>query len=107
MYRLVAIPITEDGGGTAVFEVDHDSFEEDLQLASDGHRLTEHARVSLEKALADLKPTLDRLKKTVHDLAPDEAEIEFGLKIGGETGVIFAKGTGEVNFKIRVSWKKD
>ena len=31
--------------------------------------------------------------------------MEFGLKIGGETGVIVAKGTAEVNFTIRMSWK--
>ena len=39
------------------------------------------------------------------ELTPDEAEVEFGLKMGGETGVIIAKGTAEVNFVIRMSWK--
>jgi hypothetical protein len=32
--------------------------------------------------------------------------VEFGLKIGGEAGVIIAKGTAEVNFTVRVSWKQ-
>ena len=39
------------------------------------------------------------------EVAPAEAEVEFGLKIGGETGVIVAKGTAEVNFVVRMTWK--
>lgn len=33
--------------------------------------------------------------------------MEFGVKIGGETGMIIAKGTAEVNFKIALSWKPE
>ena len=29
--------------------------------------------------------------------------VEFGLKLDGETGVIVAKGTAEVNFKVTMS----
>lgn len=32
--------------------------------------------------------------------------IEFGIKLGGETGVILAKGTAEVNFKVDVTWTR-
>jgi hypothetical protein len=63
--------------------------------------------LTLEQALTSLKPALQTMKQVLKELAPDEAEIEFGLKIGGESGVIIAKGTAEVNFVIRMSWKRD
>jgi Trypsin-co-occurring domain 1 len=61
--------------------------------------------VTLKEALAKLKPALREIVHLLHDLAPEETTIGFGLKIGGETGVIIAKGTAEVNFTIRMSWK--
>ena len=63
------------------------------------------ANVTLDQALARLKPSLRKMMDVLKDLGPDEAEVEFGLKIGGETGVVIAKGTAEVNFVIRMSWK--
>jgi hypothetical protein len=39
------------------------------------------------------------------ELAPDESETEFGLKVGEETGLVIAKGTAQVNFVIRTSMK--
>jgi hypothetical protein len=35
---------------------------------------------------------------------PDHFTVEFGVKLGGETGVILAKGTAEVNLKVTMSW---
>jgi hypothetical protein len=105
--QLLAMPVTDGGEVIAMFEVGDSSTDEALDLAPSGHGLPRHARVSLEKALEDLRPTLDKLKETVHHLAPKEAEIEFGLKIGGQTGVIIARGTAEVNFVVRVSWNWD
>jgi Trypsin-co-occurring domain 1 len=61
--------------------------------------------VSLEDALARLRPSLDKIVHMLKGLSPDEAAMEFDLKIGGETGIIMAKGTSEVNFTIRMSWK--
>jgi hypothetical protein len=39
--------------------------------------------------------------------SPDECGVEFGLKLGGETGVIVAKGTAEVNFLVKLTWRKN
>ena len=81
---------------------------DDLVLASPSPgQVIAKAQITVEQALAKLKPSLQKLTHMLKELAPDEAEVEFGLKIGGETGVIIAKGTGEVNFVIRMSWKSD
>ncbi|MFD9858706.1 CU044_2847 family protein [Streptomyces alboflavus] len=94
----------DDGGeGAAVFEVDADAT--DLELAAGGG-VVARARVSLDEALDQVKPTLARVADTLRELGPDAAELEFGLKMGGETGVIIAKGTAEVNFTVRLTWNR-
>jgi hypothetical protein len=45
-----------------------------------------------------------RLRSATH--SPDEIEIEAGLKVGGETGLVFTKGTAEANFVVRMTWAK-
>lgn len=95
-----------DGGeGAAVFEVDVDADATDLELAAGGG-VVARARVSLDEALDQVKPTLARVADTLRELGPDAAELEFGLKMGGETGVIIAKGTAEVNFTVRLTWNR-
>jgi hypothetical protein len=106
MTYLLGLPVNVDGDGVVVFEVDRSYISDDLVLASPSPgEITERARVTLEEALAKLKPSLGKVVHLLKELSPDETVVEFGPKIGGETGVIIAKGTAEVNFAVRVSWK--
>jgi hypothetical protein len=106
MAYLLGLPVEADSDDVLVFEVDRSEVSGDLVLAStDPDKVADRARVSLEEALAKLKPSLHKIVHLLKELAPDETEVEFGLKIGGETGMIIAKGTAEVNFAIRMSWK--
>jgi hypothetical protein len=41
----------------------------------------------------------------LREVIPGETTVQFGLKMGGETGMIIAKGTAEVNFAVTMSWK--
>ncbi|MEL3946352.1 MULTISPECIES: CU044_2847 family protein [Streptomyces] len=97
--------LDDAGEGAAVFEVDVDADATDLELAAGGG-VVARARVSLDEALDQVKPTLARVADTLRELGPDAAELEFGLKMGGETGVIIAKGTAEVNFTVRLTWNR-
>ncbi len=91
---------------TAVFEVDGgEQPGSDLDLAAAGDSTVARAHLTLQEALDRVAPTLTHVARAVRELKPDETEIQFGLKMGGETGVIIAKGTAEVNFAIRVVWK--
>jgi hypothetical protein len=95
-----------DGDNVLVFEADRGEVPDELVLASPEPGLVaDRARVTLEEALAKLKPSLDKVVHTLKELSPDETVLEFGLKVGGETGVIIAKGTVEANFSVRMSWK--
>jgi len=106
MAYLLGVPLEPGSNDIVVFEVDRHEVQDDLVLASsEPGKLADRTRVTLEEALGKLKPSLDKIVHLLKDLSPDEAALEFGLKIGGETGVIIAKGTAEVNFTVRMSWK--
>ena len=102
---LMSMPVASGDGETLVVEVGSDEISGDLVLASEPGQVAVRAQVTLEEALARLKPSLHKLVGMLKELAPDEASVDFGLKIGGEYGAIIAKGTAEVNFVIHMSWK--
>jgi NTP-dependent ternary system trypsin peptidase co-occuring protein len=105
---LLGLPMEADGKDVLVFEVDRNEVSDDLVLASpEPGKVAARAQVTLEEALAKLKPSLQKVVHLLKEVSPDETVVEFGLKIGGETGVIIAKGTAEVNFTIRMSWKPE
>ncbi|MFB7106702.1 CU044_2847 family protein [Streptomyces hydrogenans] len=103
--QLFTMALDAEGSDTAVFEVDGEFGGSDLELAAGGD-VVARARVSLSEALDQVRPVLARVVETTRDLGPEEVEIQFGLKMGGETGVIIAKGTAEVNFAVRLVWHR-
>lgn len=108
MTYLLGLPVSAESHEVLVVEVDYDEVRDGLVLASDEPgKVADRARVTLEEALGKLKSPLGKVVHLIKEISPDEAEVEFGLKIGGETGVIIAKGTAEVNFIVRMSWKSE
>jgi hypothetical protein len=111
MAELVGLPIGEGSDDFLVVEVDEEEPSGGLVLAAapdpaKGVKGIAKAEITLEQALANLKPSLQKITHLLKELSPEEAEVEFGIKIGGETGVIVAKGTAEVNFVVRMTWKR-
>lgn len=62
------------------------------------------ARRSLRQALDATWPTLRAVVGGVRALAPQEVEIDFGMKFSGETGVVIAKAATEGHFAVRLRW---
>ena len=56
---------------------------------------------AVEPCIRAARVVLDKLK----ELAPDEAEVTFGIKVGGETSWLVAKGSTEANFEVKLTWK--
>jgi Trypsin-co-occurring domain 1 len=105
---LLGVPVGEGTGDVVVFEVDRSEVPDDLVLASaEPGKVAARARMTLEEALADVKPSLVKVVSVLREMTPGEMTVEFGLKMGGEAGVIVAKGTAEVNFRVTMSWKSD
>ncbi len=105
MAYLLGVPVEPNSDDLLEVEVDRRDVSEGFVLAApEPGKIAARAQVSLEEALAKLKPSLLKIAHLLKELSP-ETEVEFGLKLGGETGVIVAKGTAEVNFTVRMTWK--
>ena len=105
---LLGMPLERGSDEVLVFEVDRSEISGDLVLAlTDPEKLADRTRLTLQEALENLKPSLQKIVHLLRELSPDETVVEFGLKIGGEMGVLIAKGTAEVNFSVRMSWKQE
>ncbi|WP_328678022.1 CU044_2847 family protein [Streptomyces sp. NBC_00343] len=104
MTQLVRIPL--ENGEFLVAEVDRaDIPEESVVLASpEPGRSVAQASRTLESSLRGLRPALAGLTEALQALSPETVSIEFGVKLGGETGVILAKGTAEVHFAVHAQW---
>ncbi|GAA0582891.1 CU044_2847 family protein [Streptomyces crystallinus] len=106
MGQILTMPLESGSDVLAVFEIGEDEPEGELELAAVGTGVVARARVSLTEAMDQVRPALSRVVETVRGLGPDEVEIAFGLKAGGDTGVIIAKGTAEVNFAVKLVWNR-
>ena len=108
MAVLVQVPI-DDGEGGAVMLVESDQRDilGGLTLASpDPGQAAAVASRSLAASLEQLEPLLRAVRDKLTASAPEHFSVEFGVKLGGETGIILAKGTAEVNLKITMTWDR-
>jgi Trypsin-co-occurring domain 1 len=71
-----------------------------FQQAS-GTTIAGKVRDAIAPAIETAQLVLDRIK----DLAPDEVEVTFGLKVSGKLDWLIAKAASEGNFEIKLAWK--
>lgn len=57
-------------------------------------------RSAVEPAVAAAQAVLER----VRELAPDEVEVKFGVKVTGTANWLVAKAATEGNFEVTLSW---
>jgi hypothetical protein len=108
MPVLVQVPLEDGGDGAFVLvEADSDDIPGGLALASpEPGQAAARAGRSLAASLEQLESVLRVVKEKLVASAPQHFTVEFGVKLGGETGVIIAKGTAEVNLKITMAWDR-
>jgi Trypsin-co-occurring domain 1 len=93
-------------GDAVIVEVDRQGIPSDLVLASnDPYAVAVKATETLDQVLGKVEPALQAVGAWARSVSPDECCVEFGLKLGGETGIIIAKGTASVNFVVKLTWK--
>jgi hypothetical protein len=63
------------------------------------------ASTRLEEAVAQVKPAIRSVLATLRELEPDQHEIEFGIKLSAEAGVVIAKTAVEGHFTVKMSWR--
>ena len=69
------------------------------------HKTVETAKQTLESALSTVTPALGTITRTLRKLSPDDVAVEFGFVLSAEHGVIIAKASGELHFKVSLTWK--
>jgi hypothetical protein len=89
----------------AVKDLDGDDDEGLVQAGPGIHEVVEKAKQTLESALSTVTPALGTITRTLRQLSPDEVNVEFGFVLAAEHGVIVAKASGEVHFKVSLTWK--
>jgi hypothetical protein len=108
MAVLLEVPLAEGNGEHVLLvEADRADIPGDLVLASP-HPGAAAARAThtLAESLQQVAPLLRTVRDKLVEVGPESFEVEFGLKLGGETGVILAKGTAEVNLAVTMTWKR-
>jgi Trypsin-co-occurring domain 1 len=104
---LLKVPLDDRSEEYIEVEVDRRDLA-GVELASADDDRTARAPFSLAASLSRIMPAvntiLTRFRTAEH--APDEISMELGLTFGGETGLIFTKGTVEANFAVTVVWRK-
>ena len=106
---LVEVAVDDGPGGPVVLvESDRGDVAGGLTLASpEPGQASAKAVRSLAESLEQLEPVLRTVKDKLVASAPEHLTVEFGVKLGGETGIILAKGTAEVNLKVTMTWGRE
>jgi hypothetical protein len=106
MALLLEVPV--DDRAVLMVEADRQDVLGDLTLAapSPGEAAAKATR-SLVESLDQLEPLLTAIRERLAATMPESFTVEFGVKFGGETGIIVAKGTAEVNLKITLAWSRN
>lgn len=109
MTVLMQVPLDDaKDGNVLLVEADRGDIPGGLTLASaDPGQAAAVAARSLSASLEQLGPVLQTLKDKLVASAPEHFTVEFGVKLGGETGFILAKGSAEVNLKITITWGQE
>jgi Trypsin-co-occurring domain 1 len=105
---LIQVPLDDaEGAASVLVEADRTDIPGSLALASpDPGQAAAVAARSLAASLERLEPVLRTVRDKLVASAPEHFSVEFGVKLGGETGIILAKGTAEVNLKITMTWDR-
>jgi hypothetical protein len=106
MKRLVEFPL--QGGAALLVEVEEPEPEGGLVRAGRGEGLVERASMTLVQALGRVRPAGEKLLSELRELtpAPDSIAVEFGIKLGAETGAFVASAASEANFKVTLRWDR-
>jgi len=85
-----------DDSTTVTFEIEP---VEGFHLAGPG-QIAGRIREAVGPAVEAAKEVLDKVK----ELAPDEIEVTFGIKVSGGAQWLVARAVGEASFEITLTW---
>ncbi len=106
MSRLIEVPLST--GGSITVEVDEPTGGRTMRGGDRGADLVERGGRTLEDSLGTIAPALkevlDKLRGVSTELS--QIEVELGLKLTGEAGMVVARAGAEANFRVLVRWER-
>jgi hypothetical protein len=102
--RLVSYPL--EGGDSVLIEVE-DSAGASVTRGLHADQVIETVGNSFEAAIEAIKPAAAAIAGKFRDFAgaPEDVEVEFGLKFTGQAGAIIASASTEAQFRVKMVWK--
>ncbi len=106
MKKLVEFPL-EDGSSILV-EVEENEAGGIIKASRADDAVTK-ANKTFEEAMDKVKPAASAIIAKIRGLsdAPDEVEVQFGLKLSAEAGAFVAATGVEANYTVTLKWKKE
>ena len=87
----------------ATIEVENNTVERGPQLAA-ARGVADDAVDLVNDVLPKISAVAGALHGHLRTLAPDSVEVEFGVEIGGTTGIIIVEGTAKANITVKLGW---
>jgi hypothetical protein len=112
LRKLVEFPLEE--GGSVFVEAESlpgeaESLTGEVTRGMKPRELAGEASQTLEGALTRVQPAAVAIVSRLRALAdaPEEIEVEFGIKLSAELGAFVAKASSDANFRVSLRWKRD
>lgn len=102
MKSLIEFPL-EDGSSVVM---EGDEPEGSVVRAARPGEIVARAGQTLEAALERIKPAAEVILSKLSSLSerPSEVEVEFGIKVSAEAGMVVASGKLEANYTVKLKW---
>ncbi|NEP03249.1 MAG: hypothetical protein F6K58_32355 [Symploca sp. SIO2E9] len=95
-------------GEKILVEIEDVASEEIQPVSKTPGEIAAKAGITFAKALDNLKPMIQGVKKKLNALTDpaDEVEVKFSVKLNGEVGAVLTKVGGEATYEITLKWHK-
>ena len=105
MKRLIEFPL-DDGSGVVYVEVDDSQTSGYDRVGAGEGALGGRAAQSFQDALTPLRPAVAAVIEKFRGLAtpPDKVELQFGIKLTGKAGAVFASAETEGQLQVTLTW---
>ena len=104
MKRIISYPLAN--GGNVLIEVDGPP-EVPVTRGLHPGEVIETVGNTFEAALEAIKPAAVAVASKLRGFAgaPEDLEVEFGLKFAGRAGAFIASASTEAQFRVKLTWK--
>lgn len=98
------IEFETDDSKPIIVEVDVEDQAYGSEPAGRSVEIAEEAQQSFEDALSLLRPATETVVQQLRTLSPDEATVEFGIKLDAKAGAFLTSAGAAANFKVTLKW---